>query len=110
MAAYTIPLPDQTPFFDQVTNLDGTDYLLSFRYNQREARFYLTIGAPDGTIYASGAALVCNWGLFRNVQDSRMPPGVLIVLPMGPDDTAPALGELGPGKRCELWYLDAASF
>lgn len=108
MATVTIPVLDQTPFIDQVTNLDGVDYALSFRFNQREWRFYLSIGLPDGTELAKGAALVCNWPLFVNVVDPRMPPGLLMVVPQGTDSSPPGLGELGQGKRCELVYMDAA--
>jgi hypothetical protein len=102
----SIPIAvDGAPFVDQITNLDGTDFRLAFRYNQREARYYVTIGHPDGTDYTTGAALVCSWPLFANTKDPRMPPGRLLVLPQGGDSTAPGLGELGPGKRCELFYF-----
>lgn len=104
----TIPIATTLPFFDQTVNLDGTDYLLTFRYNQREARYFLTIGAPDGTVYTAGAALVCDFPLFSNCRDSRLPPGRLFCQASGPDRTPPALGELGIGKRVELVYYDAA--
>ena len=105
MSDVTIPLDPTQAFVQQVTALDGTEYLLVFRYNQRQSRYFLDIGQPDGTIIAAGAALVVGWPLFTSVQDSRMPPGTLVVVATGADTwTSPALGELGPGLRCELIY------
>ncbi len=107
----SIPLAvDGAPFVDQVVNLDGTEYLFAFRFNQREGRYYLTLGDPNGTAYASGEALVCNLALFSLASDSRMPPGLLVILPQGPDDSPPGLGEIGPGKRCELIYFSRNEF
>jgi hypothetical protein len=108
MATLTLFVPEDTPHFDQVTNLDGVEYLLQFRYNQREERFSVSIGSPDGTIYHRSAVIICNWPLFQDNPDPRLPPGMLMVIPSGNDDSPPTLGELGPGKRCELMYLEAA--
>lgn len=104
----TIPILENSPFIDQVTNLDGTDYELRLRYNQREERWFLSIGLPDGTEIAKGAALVVGWRLFPNVVHELMPPGVLFVTSADGTDLPPKFAELGPGKRCELVYLDAA--
>jgi hypothetical protein len=108
MATLTIPILDGEPFVDQTSNLDGTDYLLQFRFNQREQRYYLSIYLADGTPLAKGAVLVCMWPLFKHVTDRRMPPGTLFVAPQGSDTSPPKLGELGPGKRCELIYVEKA--
>lgn len=102
-----IPILENEPHFDQVTNLDGTDYALQFRYNQREQCYTLTIGSPEGETYHSGAKLIPLWALFRDSVDTRMPPGRLIVLVNGEDRSTPKLGELGKGKRCELCYFTA---
>lgn len=97
------------PHVDLSVNLDGTDYDLSLRYNQREQRYYLSIYTSEGEEIAKGAPLVCRWPLFRNqTAETRLPPGKLIVLANGADETPPAIGEIGPGKRCELFYLTAA--
>lgn len=97
----------QEPFFDITTELDGTSYLLSIRYNSREERYMLSISTPDGEEIAKGAALVCDWKLFSNVADDRLPPGMLMVTASGPDNSPPKLGELGFGLRCELVYIEA---
>lgn len=103
----SIPMLDE-PHVDMTVNLDGTDYVLSFRYNQRAQTYALSIYTPEGEELAKGATLVCRWPLFRNrTAEKRLPPGVLVVLPNGNDGTPPKIGELGPGKRCELIYLTA---
>jgi hypothetical protein len=109
MSVQTIPILDGEPFFDQVTRLDGVDYQIKIRYNQRAERFYLSLYSADGTEIAKGAKLVCNWRLFTASVSPLLPPGMLMVVPaMKDDDSPPKLGELGPGKRCELVYIPQA--
>ena|ERR1019366_8770295 len=96
------------PFFDVTVTLDGTDYVLAFAYNQRESRFYVSIGTTAGVWLATGAAVCCNIPLFANqVHAAGMPAGRLLVQPNGPNDAPPALGELGASARCVLGYLEA---
>lgn len=104
----SIPILTDVPHSDQTTTLDGTDYVLQIRYNQRGEYYTLAIGLPDGTQLRAGAKLVCSWPLFRDVADDRMPQGVLMVIASGADRSPPKLGELGPGLRCQLIYLEAA--
>lgn len=103
----SIPLLD-LPHVDMTVNLDGVDYGLSFRYNQRAETYYLSIYTADGEELAKGQALVCRWPLFRNfTAETRLPTGTLVVIANGKDETPPKIGELGPGKRCELIYFTA---
>lgn len=106
----SIPIQNGAPNFSQTTTIDGTDYLLSFWYNQREARYYFSVGLPDGTKIASGAPLVCQWPLFSDVRglDPNMPTGVFYVYAATTPEIPPGLGEMGPGKRCELIYVEQA--
>lgn len=106
MSVFTIPTFDD-PFYDQVTDLDGTDYLLEFRYNQRENCWYLSISLQDETPLVTGIKLVCNVNLTGRVADHRMPLGVLMAVANNPDDSTPGMGELGVDKRVTLCYLDA---
>lgn len=103
----TIPVIPDAPHQDLTTNLDGKDFVLSLRFNQREGVFYVGIGLV-GQASIANAKLVCNWPLFRNVQAEDLPPGALVCVPSGGTDDPPGLGELGPGKRCELIYLSRA--
>jgi hypothetical protein len=94
------------PFYSQETTLEGVRYLLDFAYSQREHVWRLSISlAADGTELASGIKLLCGRDFCKYRTDVRLPPGKLVVLPNGTDDTPPDLEELGEGRRCELVYF-----
>jgi len=106
MATVSIPTDVQSPFWTQVTTLDGTAYLLTFRYNVRESVYYLQVESADATVtFAQGIKLVSNFPLLRSI---ATPPGELMALAPANDDGPAALGELGPGQRVELLYIEAA--
>jgi hypothetical protein len=103
-----VPCDASAPFWSQTTTLDGTPYLLTFRYNSREATYYLCIDSADGTVnYAQGVKLVSGIYLLRSTGDS--PPGELIVIPAGTDDRSPTLGDFADGGRCQLFYVTEAA-
>jgi len=105
MTIVAIPTRTDTPHWDQVTTLDGVDYTLGFRYNQRENVYYLIVADALGTVLNGGIKLVSNLLLLQNVIDTRMPPGELIAQTYGANDASPGLGELGIGQRATLWYI-----
>jgi hypothetical protein len=100
----SIPTSDDI-FYTQITTLDGSDYLLEFRFNTREGVWYLQISLTDGTLLATGIKLVSNWPLLQKFADPRMPPGELMALAQGPDDSPAGQEELGIGLRVELTYF-----
>lgn len=95
-------------YWVQTTALDGTDYVLSFRYNSRENAYYLQISDTGGDVLLSGVKLVTNFPLFRSVTDSRLPRGELYALTSTNDDSTAAFGELGRGQRVTLVYVSEA--
>jgi len=108
MAAQQIPTDVNLRFWTQITVLDGTPYLLTFQYNDREACYYLTIGSSDGsTNYVVGMKLVTNYPLMQPFGGT--PPGELFVVSVSAaNDNPPAIGELGDQQRCLLIYVPAA--
>lgn len=97
-------LPDE-PFHDVTMNLDGVDYTLSFMYNQRIDQWFLSVRDSAGLPIVLGVAIVCDWPLLRAYNDARLPAGTLMCQSnVDTDKTAPGLGELGPGRRCALYY------
>jgi len=93
------------PHWDQITELDGAEYKLAFRWNQREARYSLSLYTPDDIPIALGAKLVVGWPLFLNATSELMPTGSFVVINSGDSEANPGIGELGIGKRCELFYF-----
>lgn len=103
-----IPTRDD-PYYQQRTRLEGRDYVLSFAFNEREQRWYLTLADEAESPIATGIKLVANWPLLRPYRyDPRTPLGELTVSDISGDSSPPTLLELGEGKRCELLYWTAA--
>jgi hypothetical protein len=108
MTVQVIPTGDD-PFYTQTTTLDGTPFLLSFFYSQREDRWYLLLSTVDGDPIYGGVKLVPNWPLFAQCVDARLPGGQFVVVSSSAtDDTPPGLEELVDGARCQLCYVPAA--
>ena len=109
MAILTIPTTTE-PFQRMTVRLDGRDYVLELRFNQREQRWYLSIADDEGDAILSGLKLQANWPLLvRHRYDTRVPPGELLVAVTTPDRSPPTLEDLGEGKRCELTYYEQAT-
>lgn len=80
-----IPIPQDQPFWDLRVRLDGAEYTLHGRYNQRAGKWYLGLSDADGNVLHRGVKVVCHYPLFRNVVADTAPPGNLIAL----DTTSP---------------------
>lgn len=98
----------EDPFYTMTSTLEGTDFVLEFRYSQREETWYFSVSLTDGTSLVSGVKVVCNRPLLARFADNRLPKGELVATALGPDASPPRLTELGEGKRVELVYLTSA--
>ena len=89
----------------QRTALGGADYLLRFRWSQREGHWLLTLSDSDGVAIVSGVVLVTAVYLLKRVTDARRPAGELLVVDTsGANDVDPAFDDLG--DRFGLLYLE----
>lgn len=95
-------------FFTETVNLEGSDFALTFTYNQREDAYYLSIATTDGTDLAVGVKVVANWPLLHKYATTGLPPGEMFAFSSTADISPPGLGELGEGQRCTLYYLTRA--
>lgn len=98
----------EDPFYTMTTTLDGSDYLLEFRYNQREAAWYFNISLTDGSLLVAGVKVVCNRSLLKRFADVRLPPGVLVAFANTTDHSVPGLADLGEDRRATLMYYSAS--
>ncbi len=96
-------LTDGTPAYDQRTELDGVEYLLTFRFNSRRDRWSFSITGLDGAPILTGATVSLFIPLNRRAVGG--PPGVFIALPESDTTDPPGLLELG--TRVKLLYLSA---
>jgi hypothetical protein len=107
MALNIIPAEPTSPNWTQITTLDGTPYLLTFRFNYREQAYYLQIDSADGLInYVQGVKLV---GEYYLLQIYPTPPGELAVFVPDSDDSPPRIGDFADGGRATLVYFDAST-
>lgn len=100
-----IPVETDSPHFTQTTALDGTDFRLEFRFNEREQRFYIDLRDSDGADILVGVKLVADWAPLRYLVDPRRPVGEIITQDTEGLGRAPRLGDLG--RRVKLIYLTA---
>jgi hypothetical protein len=86
----TDALNDPYPEFDQLTQLEGAEYLLEFVWSPLESAMYMNVCDQDGNQIASGIRLVCGVSLLRKFNDSRLPPGDFLVVNMAETDVDPS--------------------
>ena len=104
MALVLQTLTDSTEAYDQRTQLEGVEYLFSFRYNLRRELWTFSLQALDGTPILTGQTI--NVGVPLNRRAVGGPPGVFIAIAETDDIDPPMLEELG--ARVKLMYLTAA--
>jgi len=110
VATLTIPTTPGVPFYTQKTRLDGVDYILGFRYSQREDRWYFSIYDSEENPILLGLKLVTNWPLLQAYRfNTLVPPGEIMAIDLTNDGTPPGLDELGEGKRVQLTYFEVGT-
>lgn len=91
--------------YDQVVNLDGTDYTLNFLYSDREQCYYLSVADAAGDI-ANGIKVVANWPLLQRFADPRLPPGEVVCFANTTvADPAPSFGQIGVDLPFTMYYI-----
>lgn len=96
--ALRLPLDDKagSPGFSFSISLGGDVFRLSFRYNDRDARYYLDVFDEDGTVLATSRKLVIGTPLLDDLIDPSRPLGDLFCVDVGAG-AEPTLGTLGNG-------------
>jgi len=92
------------PFYTETVSLDGVDFALEFRWNERESVWYYSIGTPAGEWLAVGLKANVNTFPLLTYRNPRLPAGQLIVVSPSGDDSPPGLTDLGVNARCKLCY------
>ena len=108
MTVYIVPTANgaENASYVQRTTLDGVPYLLTFEWNGREGRWYLSVADVDGELILASRKIVCNWPLLDGWSDERRPAGELVAWDLSGAGLDPALDDLG--TRVRLTYYDAA--
>lgn len=106
MATRIIPTSTELSSYTQRVVLDGREYTLGFQWNQREAKWYLSLADQDGVAIVHGIKVVADFPLLRTLTDRRAPPGEIWAQDRSGTGADPGLRELG--VRVILVYMDAA--
>lgn len=106
MAKQVINTSQELSSYDQRVVLDGREYVLAFQWNQREAKWYLSISDQDGSPIVHGIKVVANFPLLRRLRDRRAPPGELYAQDRSGAGADPGLRDFG--TRVILVYHPAA--
>lgn len=85
------------------TRLDGSDYVLTFQWNQRLGRWSMDIADQDSDPIASGIVLVADFPLLSLVTDERAPPGTLAIYDTQSPNIDPTLDSLGTRHHLMYW-------
>jgi hypothetical protein len=105
MTVQIIPTSTEESNYTQITAMDGRDYELEIRWNQREARWYLAIRTATDGLIQGPTKIVADWPLVYPGKDLPLPPGCLMAVDTTGEGRDPGLAELG--ERVVLVYLDA---
>lgn len=103
-----MPISLPAPVFPASTYriaLDGVDFRLNWRWNDRMASWYLDLFEADGTPLRLGVRVVLDWPLWGRFRHPARPAGELLAVSL--DGAAePEAGDLG--GRVRLIYYTAA--
>lgn len=94
MSTVIIPTTGDLGNYDEQVEIGGAVFGLQFRYNAREACWYLNLLDVNGTILRAGVKLVPNWPLLRLMVDLTRPEGELVALDSRAVSLPPALADL----------------
>lgn len=101
----TIPGPREA-HTEQITTLDGVQYVIAFDWIQRWRRWVLSLSTTGGAPIVSGLPVVTGVDLLGPFKhDTRIPQGVLIVADESADNHDPTWGDFGPDGSHVLYYF-----
>jgi hypothetical protein len=103
----TIPLRSLPEYTFSVT-LENVPYIVTIRWNVRGAYYTMDLLSRDEVLLIGGIKLVINSGLTRKFPRPGMPPGELLAIDAGNDNTPIAFGDLD--ERVELVYVTEAEY
>lgn len=96
------------PSFTQRSHLDGREYVLAFRWSQREERWYLDLSDVNGALLVGSIKLVLFTPLLKFCRGvPGLPPGQLTLVDNRPTPAPPKIDELG--TVAHLIYTEAAA-
>jgi len=91
-------------WYRETVTLDGSEYVLTFAWNERERRWYMDMETVDGTAIAHGVKIVADAVLLKGVTNDLRPRGLFCSVDMTAEGVDPDIRDLG--SRVRLFYID----
>ncbi len=106
MARFALDVVPSIGSYDLTSELDGKNYLLTFRWNGRDAAWYMDISREDATPIRNGIRLSLGALLGSDTQSEDMPLGKFFVYDLSGSGVDAGFHDLG--VRVFLYYFDEA--
>lgn len=81
--------------FSQTVSLDGIDYQLLYKYNDREGFWYFDLLDTEDNPIKTGIKIVSNWPFLRNLKQAPRPSGELLAVDTRQPPLDPEFDDLG---------------
>jgi len=94
------------PAYYYTVALDGINYTISLKFNDRMNKWMITLGDSEGNDIVSNVPVVVNWPLFDRFRFDGIPPGTVYAYDTSGQNLDPERDELG--DRVRLFYLPVA--
>lgn len=106
MATIVIPARSTPNAYKFKIDLEGVNYVLDFGWNQRSARWYMSIFQKDGeTLLVGDIPILINVPLHDQYVDERLPPGRFIALDETGKNRQPIVSNFG--TEIKLFYEES---
>lgn len=105
MAVTRLPTSTTDANYVFTVDLDGVEFKLSFKYNERDDAWFFDILDPNEVVLRAGLKVVNEWPLLRLWSEASSPQGEIIAVNQGDVTAPPTLNQLG--AEVVLTYLDA---
>lgn len=107
-------LTDGTPHYSFRQQLEGVDYLFTFRFGERRGGWVFDLATLDGSNILLGQLVTCARDFLVRVSNPNKPPGFLWAANVvTPDEgglfALPGLYDLGPGARARMYYTESTT-
>lgn len=107
MALLKIPVRNDLPAFSQRVELEGEIYNLSFRYNERMAKWVMGILNDEEAPIVSGILLLTAVPLLDQLTKAGLPPGDFLMLDRKGGNTDAGREEFG--ENINLFYQESGN-